>query len=289
MAYTGHPLRAVIDACDPLRFAPLPDVPGIRMRTPEHPPIEQWHRADLASGDGTLACLYDKMISRHGPHHRLASVHHVLRSLLREPVFLVSAGIYLTGRAPALAADRLWFPWHAEDAFGTPLTTETRVGVLPDDPFAGHPDAVVLPDRQALDRWAAEHLVETFSPVITAIHEHSRMGVRNLWGWVADSLYFYMLNPARFLGNDAAEAWERATGLMDEVERAGALLRRRPRLFPFCRDHPHGTWAVRGTCCFDYKAEQTEHGGDYCLTCPLKDDESRQEKLMGWLQTPVAS
>ena len=56
------------------------------------------------------------------------------------------------------------------------------------------------------------------------------------------------------------------------------------RLFPFCDNHPRGTWAVRGTCCFDYKGDP-EHG--YCTTCPHKCDNERRNELQEWLRNPA--
>src|SRR5699024_3966450 len=105
-----------------------------------------------------------------------------------------------------------------------------------------------------------------------------------LWGWVLDTLHFYMLNPARFLGRDAEAAWESATLLGDEVLTGGAITRKRPRLFPFAPENPRGTWAVRGTCCFEYKSD-VEHG--YRTTCPLKSDSERRDDLAEWLRDPA--
>lgn len=286
MAETRHPLLAAVDACAALKFAPLPAVStaGLRAGVVEEP--EYWHRADLLATEGALGPVFDKLVDAHGPGHRLPAVVHFQRALLRDPIFLVASSIYLTGRAPLLEREHLWFPWHADASLGTPLLTRARTAVLPEDDCAGHPDAVVAADRQDRDRMAAEHLVAAFAPLLGAVHDHTRMGIRTLWGWVVDSLHFYMLNPARFLGRDAGEAWAQAQGLADEVAKAGAVFRARPQLFPFCPDHPRGTWGVRGTCCFDYKAD-AEHG--YCLTCPLRDDGSRLHKLQEWLRDPASA
>ncbi|WP_184080030.1 (2Fe-2S)-binding protein [Nocardiopsis mwathae] len=282
------PLQAVIDACAPLKFAPLPyiraDLPDQAASPRPRSGTEHWYRADRMAADGHVGPLFDRLTTRNGPAHRLPAATRFLRVLLREPVFLVSAGLYLTGRAPLLAPEHLWFPWLPSGGFGTPAVTGTRVAVTAGDPAAGHPDAVVAADEAELDRMAAEHMVQTFTPVIDAVHDHTRVGRRTLWGWALDTTHFYMLNPARFLGRDARHAWERAGRLGEALIAAGAAARARPRLFPFYENHPRGTWAVRGTCCFDYKGDP-ESG--YCTTCPLKCDTDRRVELRRWIRNPA--
>jgi hypothetical protein len=286
MSDTRHPLSAVIEACAPLRFAPLPALSTSELQTGPQEAPEYWLRADLLAADGALGAVYDKATAAHGPDHRLPSVVHFQRSLMRDPLFLVAAGLYLTDRAPLVRRDHLWYPWHRGAELGTPLLTDVAVAVLPGDGTAGHPAAVPVAGPHEQERMAAEHLVAAFTPLITALHQHTRMGVRTLWGWVVDCLGFYMLNPARFLGHDAEQAWERSRRLIDAVAEAGASFRTRPRLFPFAPAHPRGTWAVRGTCCFDYKCADD---GAYCLTCPLRDDASRLHTLQTWLQDPAGA
>ncbi|GAB3448460.1 hypothetical protein GCM10027570_21950 [Streptomonospora sediminis] len=285
MAQEQAPLQAVIDACVPLKFAPLPDIrTATTQRTREHPGTEHWYRTDLMVAEGAVATLFNQLVAHHGPDHKLPGATHFMRALLREPIFLVSAGIYLTGRAALLDERHLWFPWLSTSTFGTPTITSSRMAVLPDDPAAGHPDAVVVPDNAALDHIAARHLVQAFSPILNALHEHTRIGLRTLWGWVLDTQHFYMLNPARFLGRDPEAAWQRAGELGRALLESGAVTRARPRLFPFYEDHPRGTWAVRGTCCFDYKGDP-EHG--FCTTCPLKCDSDRRAELQEWIRNPA--
>ncbi|MFD3684838.1 (2Fe-2S)-binding protein [Nocardiopsis sp. NPDC058631] len=282
---TPDPLDALRDACAGLRFAPLPELVAFDDLYRDGTHGVQWYRSDVLESEGWLPILFDKLRTEHGPGHQLPAATNFLRVTLREPIFLVSASLYLTGRAPLLTPDTLYLPWDTAQArFRTPASVDTRLAVLPDDPAANHPGTVVARDEDELLRLAAESLFATFSPLIGALHAHSRAGRRTLWGWVLDTLHFYMLNPARYLGRDAEEAWGLATQLADAVVEAGAVTRKRPRLFPFAPDNPRGTWAVRGTCCFDYKGDP-EHG--YCTTCPLKCDGERQEVLAEWLRDPA--
>lgn len=284
MTDARHPLAALVDACASLRFAPLPGLALDTLRHGVEERPEYWLSAEQLSSPGELGPVYDKVTAAHGPGHRLPATVQFQRSLLRDAVFFLAAGIYLTDRAPLLSRSDLWYPWHSDASLGTPLVTSVNVVVLADDPMADHPDVTVVADEQELHRVAAANFVEAIDPLLRALHQHTRMGLRGLWGWVADSLSFYMLNPARFLGHDAQRAWARGQAVVDELVAAGALLRHRPQLFPFCVEHPQGTWAVRGTCCFDYKADAEV---DYCVTCPLRDDESRTKELLTWLADPT--
>ena len=282
---TPDPLDALRAICEELKFAPLPELLGSE-ELHRRPFVDiQSHSVTSLSSDGWLPVLFDKLQTEHGPGHRLPAATNFLRVTLREPIFLVASSLYLTGRAPLLTPDTLQLPWDTIRArFGTPIVVDARTVVLADDPASEHPDTVVASNEDEQLRLTAEALFATVEPLIEALQAHSRAGKRTLWGWVLDTLHFYMLNPARYLGRNAEEAWELAGRLGDAVIAAGAITRKRPRLFPFAPEHPRGTWAVRGTCCFDYKGDP-EHG--YCTTCPLKCDSERQEDLSEWLRDPA--
>lgn len=282
---TQAPLDAIRAVSTRLKFAPLPEI--IDFEALQLRPFDgtQCHSVTSMTVEGWLPVLFDKLRTEHGPGHRLPAATNFLRVTLREPLFLVASSLYLTGRAPLLDPDTLRLPWDtAEARFRTPIVVDARTVVLPDDPDTDHPATVVARDEHEQLRLTAEALFATLEPLIDALQEHSRAGKRTLWGWVLDTLHFYMLNPARYLGRDAEQAWNLATRLGDAVIEAGAITRKRPRLFPFAPEHPRGTWAVRGTCCFDYKGDP-EHG--YCTTCPLKCDSERKEDLSEWLRDPA--
>ncbi|CAL9383115.1 hypothetical protein SUDANB121_01108 [Nocardiopsis dassonvillei] len=282
---TPDPLEALRDACAPLRFSPLPELLTAAELRERPTGTVQWHPVSALAADGWVPVLFDKLRTEHGPGHRLPAATNFLRVTLREPIFMVSASLYLTGRAPLLDPDALYLPWDTAAArFGTPVSVDTCFAVLPGDPAAGLPGTVTARDTDEQVALAGRALFATFGPLVDALHEHSRAGGRTLWGWILDTLHFYMLNPARYLARDAEAAWELAGRLADAVVAAGAVTRRSPRLFPFAPGHPQGTWAVRGTCCFDYKGDP-DHG--YCTTCPLKCDADRRESLAEWLRDPA--
>ncbi|MBE2997622.1 (2Fe-2S)-binding protein [Nocardiopsis sp. HNM0947] len=282
---TPQPIATLHEACATLKFAPLPDLVEAGRPQAPAPADVQWHSAASMAEQGWIPVLFDKLRTEHGPGHNLPAATNFLRVTLREPIFLAAASLYLTGRAPLIDAHTLRLPWHTDRSeFGRPAVVGARWAVLPDDPAADDADTVVARDEDEQFTMAGEAVFSAFAPIVDEVHRHSRSGKRTLWGWVLDTLHFYMLNPARFLGRDAEAAWESATRLGDAVVAAGAVTRKRPRLFPFAPEHPRGTWAVRGTCCFDYKGDP-EHG--YCTTCPLKCDAERQQDLSEWLRDPA--
>ncbi|AUS77705.1 ferric iron reductase FhuF-like transporter family protein [Actinoalloteichus sp. AHMU CJ021] len=273
------PVRGLLDACAPLTFAPLPAFGSAPTPGPDDAPepARRWFSAEEFAA-GEVRAVFDALRADGNlpPQVQPAAMRY-MRSLFRELVFVVSAGVYLTGRAVELRPDGVWFPVLADGATGTPLVAAPRVAVLPGGAPAGHPDvAAVVPDEDALDRFAAAGLVATCGPVIEDLARHTRVGVRTLWGYVIDCLHFYMLNPARRLGRDMTGAWARASRLAAAVIEAGAPRRAMPRMIDFPPTVCEGLWAVRGTCCFDYKAD-ADHG--YCVTCPLERDELRRPRL----------
>ncbi|MGV2387271.1 MAG UNVERIFIED_CONTAM: ferric iron reductase FhuF-like transporter family protein, partial [Thermobifida fusca] len=90
-----HPLATVVDACAPLRFAPLPDL-RLRSftRSGDQGDAGQWCRADLLAAKNAFAPVYDGFVAATRPGHRLPAATHFLRAVFREPIFLVAAGLY---------------------------------------------------------------------------------------------------------------------------------------------------------------------------------------------------
>ncbi|ASO21136.1 hypothetical protein FHR81_002103 [Actinoalloteichus hoggarensis] len=265
-----RPLDAVVLACRDLTFAPLPEL------RPDAPaPIEgetRWLSLHQLLAGERLAETFDALRIREQAGHPGAAAIRYLKGLLRETVFLVSAAVYLTDRAPALAPEALWFPFAPDGDVGTPRITSDRAAVLRGTPAARLPAAVVVDDHEALDAWTAARLVAVLGPLVEAVRRHSRVGARTLWGYLVDILHFYMINPARRLDRNVPAAFDRADRLVAALIAAGAPVKARPRLFRFRPEDNQGVWAVRGTCCFDYKVD-AEHG--YCVTCPLQQDTVR--------------
>lgn len=268
--YRG-PLAPFVEVCADLTFAPLPQL----LRDP---PADtrgtRWWRLDRLVAEGMVGTTFDAFRELRGPQQISAATVHYLKSFGRELIFLVAAGTYLCGRSAELSPSRVWLPADEQNLFGEVALVRPRVGVLTGP--VPEPETFAVADENALDEWTSAHIMALFGPVIDALSAHTKVGRRTLWGYVVDTLHFYMLNPARKLGNDLEEAWQRSERLTNTLLAAGAPIRKEPRLFWFEPEHPRGAWAVRGTCCFDYRADP-QHG--YCITCPLETDAIRQLKF----------
>jgi hypothetical protein len=99
---TPDPLEALRDACAPLRFSPLPELITFDELYERPAGTVQWYSAAALAAEGWVPILFDKLRTEHGPGHRLPAATNFLRVTLREPIFMVSASLYLTGRAPLL-------------------------------------------------------------------------------------------------------------------------------------------------------------------------------------------
>jgi hypothetical protein len=108
-----------------------------------------------------------------------------------------------------------------------------RFGCLHGDPAAGHPDALVLPDRSALDDLLRRTVAAQLEPLFGAFGPQMRRGSGTLWGLATDELVEGLWFAAGLLGEEAravaalgellpAEPFAGAAGFRTE----GAVLRR---------------------------------------------------------------
>jgi hypothetical protein len=261
----GTRLEELRRRCAPLTFAPLPELAATAPTGPG------WSSAaDLAApGPGPLDDLLAVAAGSApaGPH-----AVHALRTVLRELIFCVSAGVYLLDAAPAVSGDGYWC--HAGGRTGVdrrwlvPAATARVGGVSPTVA-----DDVRLPSTDALDAWVAEGFVATVAPLVDAVRARTRVGPRTLWGYVLDMLHLNAISVARQLGQDRTGAWERAARLAEALHTAGAPRFSRPELVRF-GDHPDEVWGVRGACCLEFK----DPARSLCLTCPILDADARAAK-----------
>lgn len=112
-------------------------------------------------------------------------------------------------RVPLLRADDVLV--HFEDH--RPLLTlgfrdTIKIAVLPSDPlaFAGRPEVVVVPDEAALLAALRSSLIDDHvTPMLTAIHQEVRVGVRTLLGSLASGIAYGLLRAADALPGSTAE------------------------------------------------------------------------------------
>ncbi|WP_269856464.1 iron-sulfur protein [Streptomyces sp. RPT161] len=137
---------------------------------------------------------------------------------------------------------------------------------LPDDPAAGWPGAVTVPDAAALRGALRGAIAEHVGPLLDAFRARTRRGPHALWGMVCDEITEGLWHVARLLGEE-----DRAVAELDALLPGGtppypggagfrALSRRHTR--------------DRLTCCLFY----TLRPENPCVTCPRTCDAQRIER-----------
>lgn len=151
--------------------------------------------------------------------------------------------------------------WHLDaDALAVHRSTNGRcdglavlsptVRVLPDDPRADDRDAVVLDDVETLRATVADETVALLTQVFDAFRIRGSVGVRGMWGTVADQL-------------GSLSIW-RSSG---RGANATAITRRFHQAMNLADDPVDRPPVATDPC---------EPGKGYCTTCPLRVDGSRQ-------------
>jgi hypothetical protein len=271
-------------------------------------PGDDWVRVSDLVAHGHLARWLDETRHRSAYGHRQAAAVKLTDLLAQALLGFAVQSIFLAAAAPDLDKDQAWLHWsagridgvtlaspaaavsagHGSAGYGSASHGSASHGSASHG-SAGHPQAHVVPDDDALDRWVAGRVAATLGPLLSGIRASTGTGLVTLWGRVADIVHVQMLRAARDLGHDTQAAWRRAGRLTDAIGEAVPRLRLRPRPFPVCgvdqagRDWD-GTWLVFGTCCFLYKARPDIR---QCNVCPLRSDLDRS---FDWLQElPPAS
>ncbi|MFJ1597512.1 (2Fe-2S)-binding protein [Streptomyces sp. NPDC088261] len=143
---------------------------------------------------------------------------------------------------------------------------------LPDDPAAGHPDARVVPDEEALRGEVRAAVAEHLGPVLEGFAPRMRRGRRALWGMATDEIVEGLWYVAHLLGEEHRAMAELelllpgttgpyvgAAGFRELTGPDGAALATRDR----------------ASCCLYY----TLRPDDTCVTCPRTCDADRVGKL----------
>ncbi|CAL9370830.1 hypothetical protein SUDANB171_00856 [Streptomyces sp. enrichment culture] len=175
---------------------------------------------------------------------------------------------FLLRRVPWLAPEDVAF--HRADGLIT--AAAGTFSCLPDDPLAGHPDARVVADEEALRAAVREAAAAHLGPVLEGFRPRMRRGSRALWGMATDELTESLWYLGSLLGEEEralAEAqlllpggttpYPGGAAFRDLTGPDGAVLRTRDRV----------------SCCLFYtlRPEST------CVTCPRMCDSERIERL----------
>ncbi|WP_017556777.1 hypothetical protein [Nocardiopsis baichengensis] len=241
------------------------------------PDGEGWIRADRLPEQ--VPGLIDLLMRRSCEGHRTAAAAFLATDVGRQVLCFASASAYLTGRAPELAAERLWVRPDENGRVVEAAVRQGTVGVLPGDPMARRPGVVGLPGDRALDEWFTAGAAAVLDPVVDAVRAATRFGARAQWGVIADAPHAALLAAAEEVGADQAAAWDRAARIVDLLNRDRDRVAPRQRPFTVAlagrpAHRPERTFLVKGGCCFYYR-----FGDSTCAGCPLKGDDERERLL----------
>lgn len=192
----------------------------------------------------------------------------------------VAAAVLRERRAWPLNLDGRLVHRHADGWFDGLAVVAPIVFVLPDDPAAGHPDAVLLDDEVALRRRFVAEAVAALTPLFAAVWARAPYGVRGMWGAVADGIAGGALRQARRRDEDGDAAFAAAMTLVDALAAETPLLRVRPSLVTVEWSGGTGHGSRKGTCCLWYKAQEARDPRDdgYCTSCPRRDRDHQRAR-----------
>ncbi|MEV0847420.1 (2Fe-2S)-binding protein [Streptomyces sp. NPDC049954] len=182
---------------------------------------------------------------------------------------LITVPWFLVRRVPRVTVDQVSF----HRARGRMVLRPTSFACLPDDPAAGHPLAIVVPDEEALRAEVRAAVAAHLLPLFESFGPRMRRRGRALWGTATDEIVESLWYVGHLLGEEPRA--------MAELE---ALLPGSTK--PYVGDTgfreltgPNGEplqTRDRASCCMFY----TLRPEDTCVTCPRTCDTERVERLM---------
>ncbi|MGH3734191.1 MAG: hypothetical protein ACRDT6_00965 [Micromonosporaceae bacterium] len=131
-----------------------------------------------------------------GPTERWGATPHAAAALAWKAytywlVLPAVVGLTRTDRVPLLGADNVLVRLAYQTPFVTIGMRRPTVAVLPGDPYADHPDTIVVPDRDALlDALVGSLLTRHLAPLADATRARVRIGGRILSGSIAASVAY---------------------------------------------------------------------------------------------------
>ena len=264
----ARPLADTLERVSEIETAGYPIELTARLGLPDEP---GWTVASDLYRD-RLGGVLDRAGRSLGLGNRAYTGTSVLRDCLWRLLTPVVAAFLTERRLPDLAAANVGLRF-GEGGFTEGLAfVGPRFHCLPEDPEAGHPDAVVLGSTDRLVDRARVALSETHvAALVPALRERGvRRGTRALERAAADVCAEAFIFVGRGLGREA-EGAEAAGRLLGGTSRISAPVNYRVLAYPGGSEATR----VRNTCCLYYKT-----GNGVCFTCPRKTDEERVRQLV---------
>lgn len=208
------------------------------------------------------------------------------------PLLATAVAAFLADRrVPDLRPEHIQLRFPPEESEGEAHEQGDRIAflsgrfvVLPDDPAADHPDALLAPDLDALRTELRTGIETHMAFVIDKISEAVGCKPKGLWFFVTDYVASTLSWVMQKLDNSSC-----LTCIKREADAliGGAhspLYNKKVGFFALTyQEHTH-VYLDRATCCYWYKTE----GGDYCTTCPHRTKEDRNERLLKYMAEEYA-
>jgi hypothetical protein len=175
------------------------------------------------------------------------------------------------------------YTWHEDGESGEAERIDVRFlsgrfAVLPDDPAADHPDAIILPDENALRDWLRTTLEAHMTPLIERNYAVTRLGRQAQWCLVADATAALFLYAGQ---GDRNEPRRQQEGLAF-VKVLGSPMKNPRTGFVTLQYGDHcDTFRARGGCCLYYTVAED---GEKCSTCVLRSPEERDAIILGYMK-----
>lgn len=274
-SYCMHPLSgsvATIDrAVDWMSFR-LVDLPG-----------SEWTCCEQALSEPEFFTRWRALVgawlgAQHSEIPDRTTAGYVLQWYLSIPAYLGAMLFHSARRVPALRPQQLAFRfdhgWVEEVAL-----RPGRFCCLAGDPDSGHPDAVVLPDEEALGAELRREVVSHATRFLRVYGPLVRFGRRTLWAAVTDILDSGLLLAGRSFGSTQAGAADARLVLAQRFE----PLTSASTTCSVTDDRGRLHWTRRrGSCCFSYALPGV---AEPCATCPRTDNAGRA-RILGTLDQP---
>lgn len=199
---------------------------------------------------------------------------YVLQWYLIVPSYLGALLFHAARRVPTLAPQQLRFRLDSAVLREVALRPG-RFWCLPDDPDAGHPDAVPVPDEAALGTVLRGQVIAHASRFLTVYGRQVRFGRRTKWATVTDVLDSGLLLAGRAFGSPQAGASDARLVLGGGETPPKKPLTSASTICELTDDRGRRHWTRRrGSCCFLYALPGIERP---CASCPRlgTDDRAR--------------
>lgn len=238
----------------------------------------QWIRCDHALADSDFFPRWREQVAQqlaeqqsHAPGQAQVPEKitggYVLQWYLVVPSYLGAVLFHSARRVPSLSLRQLSFRL-GPAAVAEVALQPGRFWCLPDDPDAGHPDAVPVSDEAALGAILRRQVIAHATHFLTVYDPMVRFGSRTQWAAVTDVLDSALLLAGRSFGSPQAGAADARLVLADGEK----PLTSASTIRELTDDHGRTHWTrLRGSCCFLYALPGVERP---CASCPrIKDSE----------------